>query len=50
MFSGIYFHENAIKQGLSCSLFHLKCWKSPKYNVLSEVKFVKNLTEEGHLM
>ena len=47
MFSGIYFHENATKQSLSCNC--CKCWKSLKY-VLSEVKFVKNLTEEVHVM
>ena len=38
------------KQILSLNLSRLNCWKSPKYNLVSEVKFMKNLTREGHLI
>ena len=37
-------------QILSFNLSRLNCWKSSKYNLASEVKFMKNLTREGNLI
>ena len=32
------------------AIFFVWCWKNPRQDVVSEVKFIKTPTGEGHLM